>query len=613
MTESQIERWQQEDFDNFDAVRQNSTLSHRNVNELMRIGYLDLTSKTHKDYEEEDRIGKLSISAIGPTSESREGLRDDILRSLSRPNNDKISLALCSGEIDRNRHITGDAHWFTLHIKKETDAQGKITLKPYYVDSLGGHYKRRIESLMKEINECTAEKINNIAAGETRDRILGFLEQRPTITKVTQLPCQQQQGVNCGYHAVFNALSLHDTGEIQLDEAQNFVNRSKEELKKRFPAPQRAPRPQPQTSTTQIPPQTSSSQKPTAQNIRDLTLQTYQSDSSYAQKLQGLKKLELLARENGLNSNQANIEKYLQKTLTNLVSGYILALFVEESQANNEQVDQILTLFDIITTSKTFINSLDEKKITQIAGLHKQIQSYDLAGVIEVLQEISPPPPLPRVTRKTKEKSPPPLPPKLPSLQNPENPAPPHPRQNKTPPPTITPESTTQLTTQKQYSEITKIIEENKHQPTSQIKRQINQAVHGQKNPPSYCGIGAKADVSFNQESGSFTFKITKIIPNSYAQTHGIKIGDTITIANYPALTLANANDVTTAIRNLDTDQYQMTITKSGQTQATPFPPPAKTTSTALVPYTKQKEEPYLILGGKVTDIQTLLDESRSR
>lgn len=211
------------EFEKFNVVTQDRMLSHFNVMELMSSAY---TGTTSKNYAEENRLGNLDISIIGKNPQIRESTRDSILKFLNQeePKSPKCSLAACIARLDHWGQATGNTHWICLHLTRKQTAKGE-EIDLYLADS--AYYYRYLPLVKELIQDLKNTKTSEIKRMNTT--LAKIQSQEIIFNEPQMLHCTQQTGLDCGYHAVFNAISLLEN-QIRNHEVPTTIHPSQSQI-----------------------------------------------------------------------------------------------------------------------------------------------------------------------------------------------------------------------------------------------------------------------------------------------------------------------------------------------------------------------------------------------
>ncbi|MBQ4811453.1 hypothetical protein J8M20_08895 [Pseudoalteromonas luteoviolacea] len=193
----------EDEMDIFNYVGNESTLTHQNVNSLLRISLSDTNAPNADALATAGRLDTVILG--GETLD--ESLRDAILKFLGQnEGTDQASFACVRGYF-AGREITGDTHWTGLHLRL-VDGQ----LYFFYVDSGEGAaihnaIPRVIANLrIIQIANLGPELQNSDIYQTAVNRIVS---NNVTLNDAVLIPVQTQKDwYSCGYHAVFNLMAM---------------------------------------------------------------------------------------------------------------------------------------------------------------------------------------------------------------------------------------------------------------------------------------------------------------------------------------------------------------------------------------------------------------------
>ncbi len=247
--------------DAFNAVTDRSWLTHQNVDRLLHDAFV-ASGIAEDQVNEMTRVGSIDICATDNRFDSIDYiLLEAVLKFIGQdPQKPTASIALCSGgqRDPVTGHVSGGAHWTALHLQRVTDpATGLTTIKAFTMDSGGNHAApAAVDRVLSSISDNHGDIMSILGDGDAQDNIT-FLRAAQVLqagnTKLEDaavpLRCDaQKDGYSCGYHAVFNLVNMASRDDVTVDrdrivqaggavDAQQFIERSKEQLIQIFPAP----------------------------------------------------------------------------------------------------------------------------------------------------------------------------------------------------------------------------------------------------------------------------------------------------------------------------------------------------------------------------------------
>ncbi len=232
--------------DRFNFVARGVNLTQQNIDALLRIAL----KKYHQEKtdEEIDELIRTQFSmAYLPFDEKDESLdyslRDAVLNFLGQdPPQKKATILVGLGEINQQNALEAqNGHWFCLNLERRGNK-----ILAYTIDSLGVIERASVNRIIAKIPQTQIEDVLE------KDEILSDLNLR-ALQQIPQLKfqtgyydCDRQKGVDCGYHAVFNALLVHfgygscdgenlrilqDGKQVKIDE---FISQRIKDLQARF-------------------------------------------------------------------------------------------------------------------------------------------------------------------------------------------------------------------------------------------------------------------------------------------------------------------------------------------------------------------------------------------
>jgi hypothetical protein len=325
-------------FDAFNAVTDESWLTHQNVDSLMHDAFvksgieeLEVTRLTS--------VGSIDICPIDNRSEALDHiLRDAMLKFIGQePPQPSASIALCSGghRDPVTGAISGGSHWTALHLERVTDeTTGLTTIRTFTMDS-GGY---PVPPLIARVSQMINDNHENIMAELDGDAQNNQVFQRAdavlrrgnlaiTGDPAVLLSVRQTDPYSCGYHTVFNLLRMNfwaglgehgminqasATGMKQVDINQ-FIADRKAELKQRFPAP---------SQERAVPPSIPDSRAAPKQDPKsEASLIVFDQSLSLVQKLEKLIDIEKRLMEAGdvIALSNLQIEKHYGRIISEIV------------------------------------------------------------------------------------------------------------------------------------------------------------------------------------------------------------------------------------------------------------------------------------------------------
>lgn len=182
--------------DIYDLITDHSNLTFRNVGSLLDIAC------THFSVER----AQFKQIVISDEDELKAALNDFTYKD---PPEDKVSLLICcDGTLDEAQtYITGSTHWSALHLRRIVGSDKKITIQPYYMNSLGGDIPPVVTKVFT--NEPEQQSV-------VRRKLLGG-SSNLLMGNPIALACREQlSGYSSGYHSVFNLISAHKATKEEL-------------------------------------------------------------------------------------------------------------------------------------------------------------------------------------------------------------------------------------------------------------------------------------------------------------------------------------------------------------------------------------------------------------
>ena len=202
--------------DYYNIVTDRSNLTHQNLQSLLRTS----TTRAGYDYADLNNKGVFDVIVTGDGGYS---LRDATLKFIGQDSvQDRASFAICRGQLDRRGQITGNTHWTTLHLRRIEQDDGKFTIQPYYMDSMGGGIPMEVPGVLNQIKGTTTkEGLKRYFRVNLDEQLpassLKALERLNDLTiaqpKIVQCP-RQEDGYSCGYHSAFNAIRIYSADQI---------------------------------------------------------------------------------------------------------------------------------------------------------------------------------------------------------------------------------------------------------------------------------------------------------------------------------------------------------------------------------------------------------------
>lgn len=194
----------EDDLDIFNYVGESSNLTHQNVlyliEESFELAGIDASQTAVAVISEDDSLDHC--------------LRDEILKFIGQdPEQDRISIALCRGHLDEeSQQIEGNTHWTALHLRRVENGDGTVSIRSYYMDSMGKEIPGAVERVLGSIATTTMEDLNeDLAENPIYGRAIERLENTSfNPCKVLGRPTKQTDHYSCGYHAVFNMMRMHN-------------------------------------------------------------------------------------------------------------------------------------------------------------------------------------------------------------------------------------------------------------------------------------------------------------------------------------------------------------------------------------------------------------------
>ena len=178
--------------DIYDLFTEHSNLTFRNVGSLLDIACRDFSVNRGQFHHIVTLDGEELKAELNDFTYSSE---------------DKVSLLICcDGTLDETQtYITGSTHWAALHLRKIEGSDKKITIQPYYMDSLGGDIPPVV------IKVFTNEPEQKSSARRKLSSVPSNL-----LTSIALACPEQLSGYSSGYHSVFNLIRAHKATKEEL-------------------------------------------------------------------------------------------------------------------------------------------------------------------------------------------------------------------------------------------------------------------------------------------------------------------------------------------------------------------------------------------------------------
>ena len=182
--------------DIYDLFTEHSNLTFRNVGSLLDIACRDFSVNR----------GQFHHIVTLDGEELKAALNDFTHKD---PPEDKVSLLICcDGTLDEAQtYINGSTHWAALHLRKIEGSDKKITIQPYYMNSLGGDIPPVVTKVF------TNEPEQNSVA---RRKIFGGSSNLLMGSPIALACLEQRSGCSSGYHSVFNLIRAHKATKEEL-------------------------------------------------------------------------------------------------------------------------------------------------------------------------------------------------------------------------------------------------------------------------------------------------------------------------------------------------------------------------------------------------------------
>ncbi len=194
------------DLNLFNYVSDNSNLTYQNVDFLLK----NALQKMGISQEEKDELFRKQflMTAISDDQSLDFSLQDAILTFLGQdPKQDKFSILMCSGMLNEDGQIEGNSHWTALHLRREGNK-----IKVYHLNSSSNSIPEAVFRVIDGIKNINADDLAQRDHGTLSDLKIRAIEELANVDfeKPIVVSCNpQKDGYSCGYHAVFNALSVH--------------------------------------------------------------------------------------------------------------------------------------------------------------------------------------------------------------------------------------------------------------------------------------------------------------------------------------------------------------------------------------------------------------------
>lgn len=382
------------DLDIFNYVGESTNLSHQNVlhliNEAFESSGLDAS--------------QTAVVVISQDESLDHCLRDEILKFIGNESaQDRISIALCRGHLNEaSGQIEGNTHWTALHLIRIQNKDGTISIKSYYMDSMGGDVPKAVTRVLDSIKETTLEDLSaDLSANPIYQAAIERLDDADfSNCRILKRPTKQADGYSCGYHTVFNMIRMHNlkrvvsaTGHgivyedhITQDEEEvaieQFISSSKVNLQNHFNLA------------------ISGRFREHTKFSADMDLNRALSESilvSSDSELDKLKKLILLEKEIK-NSEQEpaivlsslNLEKFYKKLLSQCVEQIRYKFLTSEKceVGDEDDVEKREQILEKLSSAKTAQNPQEFLKILERMVADPTLLSSSLEGLLEEMGKI---------------------------------------------------------------------------------------------------------------------------------------------------------------------------------------------------------------------------------
>lgn len=202
--------------EDFNQVGEHSRLTYENMDFLLEMSFTANNSAIQ--YDEFHRHSHVDIAVIG-AQELDDSLRDAILKFIGTPGTDKMSIALCQGELVGDA-IEGDSHWTALHLRR-TGADPMYRIDAYYMDSLGDHVPEAIERVFDKVNGITLQALSaDLQQNGIFQTACNLVQTGTRVSPCALLDSNRQtDGYSCGYHAAFNMIRMYVSASLENIEA----------------------------------------------------------------------------------------------------------------------------------------------------------------------------------------------------------------------------------------------------------------------------------------------------------------------------------------------------------------------------------------------------------
>jgi hypothetical protein len=198
----------EEDLNIFNYVGESTNLSYQNVlyliNEAFKSNGLDVL--------------QTAVAVISEDNSLDYSLRNEILRFIgANPLQDRISIALCRGYLnEQSGQIEGNTHWTALHLRRIEDEDDKVSIKSYYMDSIGNTIPQAVTRVLESIKITTFKDLgDDLSANSTYQVAIRNLDKTDfNKCKILKRSTKQTDGYSCGYHTVFNMLRMHNLKRV---------------------------------------------------------------------------------------------------------------------------------------------------------------------------------------------------------------------------------------------------------------------------------------------------------------------------------------------------------------------------------------------------------------
>lgn len=179
--------------DIYDLVTDHSNLTFKNVGSLLGIACRDFS------------VERAQFHHIVISDEDENELKAKLSDFVHEDSLDRVSLLICcDGTLDETKtYITGSTHWAALHLRKIVGKDKKITIQPYYMNSLGGDIPPVVTKVFRNDPDQKPSLSRRLDRAPSKLKNLSMESPIPLVCP------EQHNGYSSGYHGVFNLIRAH--------------------------------------------------------------------------------------------------------------------------------------------------------------------------------------------------------------------------------------------------------------------------------------------------------------------------------------------------------------------------------------------------------------------